>query len=95
MTSHYCSHSICAGIFGLALASALGQALASDAARSPLPGYDRVGKPIISGMRGAIDESGAESRGHPLPEADPANKALNKRKTELSKRMFWIMMSMR
>ena len=95
MTRQLCSRTFHAGLLGLVLAGVLGPALASEAARSPIPGYDRVGKPIISGTRGNLDEPGAEPRGHQLSESDAGNKALNKRKSELSKRMFWIMMSMR
>jgi hypothetical protein len=84
-----------AGLFGLLLAGALTQAWASDTARSPIPGYDRVGKPVISATRGHLDEAGAEIRGQQTAEIDASAKALEKRKTELTKRMFWIMMSMR
>jgi hypothetical protein len=46
-------------------------------------------------MRGHLDEAGAEIRGQQTAEIDASAKALEKRKTELTKRMFWIMMSMR
>lgn len=95
MTRKNCSRMLRSSLFGLVLAGALGQTWASDAARSPIVGYDRVGKPLVGGMRGNLDEAGAEARSQQMNETEAASKALVKRKTELTKRMFWIMMSMR
>jgi hypothetical protein len=55
---------------------------------SAAPGYDRVGKNIVGGMRGS--QEGVMSA--PAPARDAG---LHARKSDLTKRMFWIMLSLR
>jgi hypothetical protein len=52
------------------------------------PGYDRVGKNIVGGLRGSQEGMA------PAPARD-AGHGLQARKSDLTKRMFWIMLSLR
>jgi hypothetical protein len=93
--TRFASHRLLA-ISLLAILSAWPLAMArADTSRGEAgPGFDRVGKNIVGGMRGQRpDEADATARG--ARDGSPAARALAERKGELSKRMFWIMLSMR
>jgi hypothetical protein len=80
----------------LATLSAMPSAVArADASRGEGgPGFDRVGKNVVGGMRGQRPDD-AESPARVARDGQPPARALAERKGELSKRMFWIMLSMR
>lgn len=63
------------------------------------PGFDRVGKVVTGGMRGHQIDPAPRAQASRNPElardTDQAEANLNRRKVELTKRMFWIMLSMR
>ncbi|GEM_PF-6123271 len=62
----------------------------------PTPGFDRVGTNVTGGMRGLADDHVQGSRVASDRRTEAAHDArAGERKSELARRMFWIMMSMR
>ncbi len=80
----------------LATIGAWGSASANEVAGPHAPGFDRVGKNVVGGMRGNRQEQVTEAaRVRPSDQTEASRRALASRKSELTKRMFWIMLSMR
>lgn len=83
-------------LFGLTLMNSVGLAWSAGSAGQRAPGYDRVGKNIVGGMRGhQVGLEGAAGRGRTAEDAATEARTLANRKSDLTKRMFWIMLSMR
>lgn len=96
MTLRKVTRQIRLAVFGVLIASLSGAVWANQTAGPQPPGFDRVGKNLVGGMRGHQEPADPESAQFlSAGESKARARALVKRKTELTKRMFWIMMSMR
>jgi hypothetical protein len=96
MTLRNVTRQIRLALFGALIASLSGTVWANETAGRQPPGFDRVGKTLVGGMRGQQEAVVPESvHARSTGEGRAAARAMVKRKNELTKRMFWIMMSMR
>lgn len=86
-------------IMGVALFLATAGVQADTSKVNSGPGFDRVGKVVTGGMRGNRIDAGLRAHASRNVDndgdTDQTDANLNRRKVELTKRMFWIMLSMR
>jgi hypothetical protein len=83
------------GLLALAMLTHAGNVFSADSQRDAGPGLDRVGKNVVGGMRGIAGSNDMLAAQSARLGETSGERAMAGRKGEFSKRLFWIMLSMR